>query len=45
MNDPRDCLWRDLNALQVMSVKAGFGFVDDQTPKTAGKKKEKKKQP
>lgn len=41
----RISLSRSLKALQIMSVKAGYGFIEDQSPKTAGKKKEKKKKP
>jgi uncharacterized protein (TIGR04141 family) len=39
----RISLMRDLKSLQVMSVQGGFGFIEDQTPKTDGRKKERKK--
>jgi uncharacterized protein (TIGR04141 family) len=39
----RISLMRNMKSLQVMSVRAAFGFVEDKTPKTAGKKKTRKK--
>lgn len=36
-------LMRDLKSLQVISVQGGFGFIEDQTPKTDGRKRERKK--
>jgi uncharacterized protein (TIGR04141 family) len=39
----RISLMRNMKSLQVMSVRAGFGFIEDRTPKTAGKKKQRKK--
>ena len=34
---------RNMKSLQLMSVRAGFGFVEDRTPKAEGKKKQRKK--
>lgn len=39
----RISLMRSMKALQLMSVRANFGFIADNSPKTAGKKKERKK--
>lgn len=38
----RISLMRNIKALQLMSVKASFGFIDDQSAKNAGKKKPRK---
>jgi uncharacterized protein (TIGR04141 family) len=39
----RISLMRNLKELQLMSVRANFGFIADQSPKSAGKKKQRKK--
>lgn len=39
----RISLMRNLKELQLMSVRANFGFISDQSPKSAGKKKQRKK--
>jgi len=39
----RISLMRNLKALQVRGVKANFGFISDESPKSQGKKKKRKK--
>ena len=39
----RISLMRNMKALQLMSVRANFGFIADQSGKSAGKKKQRKK--
>jgi len=39
----RISLMRNLKALQVLNVKAGYGFVEDRCVKAEGKKKTKKR--
>lgn len=39
----RISLMRNMKALQVMSVRAGFGFIEDKSQKPAGKKKRRKR--
>ena len=34
---------RNMKALQLMSVGASYGFIQDQSPKKQGKKKKRKK--
>ena len=41
----RISLMRSMKALQLMSVQASYGFVADESPKTEGKKKQRKKKP
>lgn len=38
----RISLMRNMKALQIMSVRASFGFIEDGSPKTEGKKKKRK---
>src|SRR5690606_39070215 len=39
----RISLMRNMKALQVMSVRASFGFIEDTSPTSQGKKKKRKK--
>ena len=36
-------LMRNMKALQLMSVKTNYGVIDDQSPKSSGRKKPRKK--
>jgi len=39
----RISLMRNMRALQLMSVRANFGFIEDESRKSVGKKKQRKK--